>query len=308
MEFIYYIILSILILLLLGLGIYLLIGYCLYKFCLTRKGKMVRKIQKKYAAHLNMLSISNENFKDYKVIEIISEDKLKLKGFYKDNNFSKLAILVHGYGRDHLETGNIAQMFENKGYDILAIDMRSHGKSEGYAITMGQEESCDLLLWINKMLEFKAHYKIVLFGLSMGATTVCLTLGKNLPQNVVLAIEDCGFDNAEKELSYVYSKTKFHFKFIFKIFTKFVNKTIGLNLKSIDACQSLKNSRLPILFIHGEKDEFVPTEMVYNLSAQVPENRKSVYIALDSSHTLSSFVNKKTYEKKVYEFLDKYYM
>jgi len=308
MKIFYFVVLAVMIAILVILGIYLLIGYLSYRFCLTRKGGMIKRIQKKYKAHLEMIGINKENFKDYKKLEIQSEEGLKLRGFYKDNEAEKIAILLHGYGRDHLEVGNIAKIFENRGYDILAIDMRSHGQSEGESITMGREESKDLLLWVDKMLEFKKHYKIILFGMSMGASTVCLSIGDKIPNNVILAIEDCGYDNAEKQLSYVYSRKKSHIKIVYKIFVSFVKKCIGLDLKSIDVCKNLKNSKIPVMFIHGEKDDFVPIEMVYNLYAQVPENRKKVYIALEATHTLSSFVDFKKYENQINHFLNQYNM
>lgn len=308
MKIVYYTALAILILVLVVLAFYLIVGYISYKFCLTRKGGMIKRIQKKYGEYLNKANIDKNYFKDFLKLEIQSQDNLKLKGFYKDNNSSKLVILVHGYGRDHFEITNIAKMFDFRGYDILAIDQRCHGQSEGENITMGMEESKDILLWINKMLEIKSHYKIVLFGMSMGASAVCMTVGENIPNNVVLAVEDCGYDNAEKQFSYVYSKRKLHFKFIFKIFTSFTKKTIGLDLKKVDTIQKLKKSKIPIMFIHGEKDNFVPTEMVYNMSSQISESRQNIYIAKDAGHTMSSVCDMRKYEKELNNFLTKYYM
>lgn len=308
MEIVFIISLAFMIFILFVLALYLIIGYLSYKFCLTKKGGMVKKIQKNYNSYFEKIGADKAYFNDFSKINISSEDNLKLIGFYKDNGNSKLALLVHGYGRDHLELVNIAKLFENKGYDILAIDQRSHGLSEGENITMGKEESKDLLLWINKTLDIKNHYKIVLFGMSMGASTVCITTGEKLPNNVVLAIEDCGYDNAEKQLSYVYSKRKISLKFIFKIFVNFTKRTMNLDLKSIDSTNSLKNSKIPIMFIHGEKDDFVPTEMLYNMSSQVPESRRKVYIAQDATHTLSNAVNPRKYEKEIYNFLSQFYM
>lgn len=308
MKIVLYIALAIMILILFVLAVYLVIGYTGYRFSLTRKGGVIKRIVKNYDEHLERVGSDKEFFKDFSKIHIESEDKLKLYGFYKDNNSQKLAILVHGYAGNHLEVANAGEIFNKKGYDILAIDMRSHGESDGWHLTMGRDESKDLILWINKMLEIKNNYKIVLYGQSMGASTVCITLGEKLPNNVVLAVEDCGYDNADKQFSYVYSRTKFHVKFIYKIFSTFTKKTMGLDLKSVDATQKLKESKVPILFIHGEKDNFVPTEMVYNLSAQIPETRRKVYIAKDAEHVMSYAVDPKRYEREIFNFLNQYYM
>lgn len=308
MQVLFYIALALMIVLLIGLACYLIIGYCSYTFCLTRKGKMIKKIQKKYGGYLEKINANKEYFNDFVRLQVLSQDNLKLTGFYKDNDSSKLALLVHGYGRDHKELTNIAQMFERKGFDILSIDQRCHGLSEGENITMGRDESKDILVWINKMLELKSFYKIVLFGMSMGATSVCLASGEKLPNNVVLAIEDCGFDNAEKQFSYVYSKKKFHLQIFFKIFKNFTKKTMELDLKSVDAISSLKKSKLPMMFIHGEKDDFVPTEMVFNMASQIPESRSKLFIAPQATHTMSSEVDSKLYEKELNQFLNQYYM
>lgn len=297
------------ILILLILAVYLLIGYCSFRYCFFRNGGLLKRFYKNKSKHLESMKIDKEYFKqNFQKLQIISHDGLKLTGLYRDNQSNKIAILVHGLGADHLDVTNMAKMFEKRGYDLLAVDVRCHGLSQGQNITMGKEEMKDLCLWIDKVIEIKHEYKIVLFGLSMGATTVCLTAGENLPNNVVLAIEDSGFDNAEKQMSYVYSKRKVHSKLLFKIFLSYSKKTQGLDLKKIDAAQSLKNCKIPVMFIHGELDDFVPIEMAYNLASQVPESRRKIYISKDAGHILSNAVNEKIYEKEVSLFLNQYYM
>lgn len=301
--------LAIMILILLILAVYLIIGYCSFKFCFNRKGGLLKRFHKNRKQHLERMKIDEEYFKkDFQKIQINSEDGLRLIGFYKDIQSNKLAILVHGLGANHTDVSNIAKIFEKRGFDLLAIDLRCHGQSLGQNVTMGKEESKDILLWINKMIEIKQEYKIVLFGMSMGATAICLALGEKLPKNVVLAIEDSGFDNAEKQLSYVYSRRKFHTKVLFKIFCSFTKKSAGYDLKSIDATQSLKKCHIPVMFIHGEADNFVPTEMVYNLASQVPESRRRIYVASEAEHLMSYSVNENKYEKEIGQFLNQFYM
>lgn len=301
--------LALLVLMLFVLAIYLIIGYSAYKYCLTRNGRYVKKISKNVENRLASENFDVNFFNDnFKKIDILSDDNLKLCGFYKDNNCHKLAILVHGYGSNHKELAPQAKIFEKRGYDLLAIDMRCHGQSEGTNLTMGEKESQDLILWVKKMLEFKRDYKILLYGISMGASTVCLTLGNENLTNVVLAIEDCGYDNADKEFSYVFSKSKFKFKFLYKIFYNYTKKSQGLDLKKVDVVNKLKKSKVPILFIHGDSDTFVPTEMVYKLSSQIPENRSHLYIAKDAGHASSLMIDKYEYEKQISTFISKYYM
>ena len=288
---------------------YLLIGYVSFKISLSKNGKIKRTIGKNYQNHLKELGIDEKYFNtDFEKLEISSSDNFVLKGFYKNNKSNKIVILVHGFGGNHKEMTPFAQMFEKFGYDILAIDSRCHGESDGEYLTMGWQESLDLILWANKLVEINPQYKIVLFGLSMGATTVCMTVGEKIPDNIVLAIEDCGYDNAYKQFEYVYSKGKFRPKFVFDAFYNFTKKSIGFDLKKADAFSSLKHSKIPILFIHGSKDNFVPTENLNSLSSQVSAQRRHVYIAEEGGHAEAYMINPKKYENEVSKFLKKYYM
>lgn len=301
--------LIVLVLLLVLMAGYLLIGFVAYKICLTRKGKIKRTIEKKFATYVKEWGIDEHYFETgFEKISIKSHDNLSLYAFYKTIGQNKLAIFVHGYGGTHRDMANYAKMFEQRGYDILAVDQRCHGESDGYDLTMGLKEKEDILFWINKMNEINPQYKIVLMGLSMGASSVCLACGEKLPANVVLAIEDCGYDNANNQFSHVYFKSKFPLKFIYKIFYNFTKKSRGLDLKKIDAKIALKNSKIPILFIHGSNDDFVPTAMVNSLSSAIPEQRRHVYIAENAIHAEAYASNPKKYEKEVDKFLTKYYM
>ena len=304
------IILVLLALLLVLTAVYLLIGHIAFRFSLSRGGKLKKGIEIKNKLELQAKPEIREYFnsQDFKKLEITSNDDLKLYGFYKDNNQTKLAILVHGYGGSHYDMYSYSKLFETREYDIRAIDLRAHGISEGDMLTMGLYEHFDVIKWINKMLEIKSQYKIVLFGISMGASTVCMSLGELLPNNCICAIEDCGYDNANKEFMHVYSKTKLKSKFIYKIFYNYTKRTKEIDLNSIDVCEKLKKSKLPVLFIHGDKDDFVPTNMVYNLYDSLPPSRRQLYIAKDATHTKSIDVNEKEYKRQVYNFLDKYNM
>ena len=299
------VLLSILVFILVVFALYLLIGYITFRFAMSRNGKFKKGIELKSKIALSKQPEISDYFADFEKITIQSNEDLKLYGFYKNNDKDKLALLVHGYGGSHYDTYSYAKIFEERGYDILAVDLRAHGESEGDYLTMGLYEHYDVIKWIEKMLELKRNYKIVLFGVSMGASTVCMTLGENLPNNVICAIEDCGYDNANNEFKHVYSKTKF-IKLFYRIFYNYTLKSRGIDLKKIDAVEKLKKSKLPILFIHGEKDDFVPTAMVYNLYDAVPESRRDIYIAKDATHTKSIDVSEKEYKRRLDRFLTKY--
>ena len=247
----------------------------------------------------------------FEEVAIKSEDNLKLVGHFLacENSSDKLAILVHGYGGVYKEMYNYAKMFLKRNYDILAIELRAHVNSEGDMIGMGWLERLDLLKWIDFMVERNKNYKIALFGTSMGASTVCMALGEKLPTNVKLAISDCAFDNAWRELSYVYTyHTHIPAKFLMSIFNNYLKRTKHFDLKMVDAVTQLKKAKLPILFIHGSKDTFVPTEMVYRLAEAVPKSQRDLYVVEGAEHIMSYPTDPKAYEKKVDNFLKKHNM
>lgn len=309
MRIFWIICLSLLIVLLIALTIYLLVGYGAYRVSLTRKGKIKKTIENHFAKHLKENNEEEIYYQHgFEQVEIISEDNLKLCGFYKNKNCNKIALIVHGYGGNHIEMADYAKIFEKRGYDILAIDHRCHGKSEGDDLTMGLNESKDLILWIKRMIEINPQYKIVLFGVSMGASTICMACGEQLPQNVVLAIEDCGYDSAYKQFLHVFRSKKMKFKLLFNIFYNFTKKTKNFDLRKVNPAFKLKNSKIPIMFIHGGDDKFVLTDMVYNLSSQVPDHRKYLYVVPNAGHAASYLENPKKYENEVYKFLSLYYM
>lgn len=309
MKIFWIICLCILILLLVAFAFYLIVGNVAYHICLARKGKIKKALEKNFASHMQDLKIDTQYFNQgFKKLNIVSEDQLNLFGFYKSQDSNKIVLFVHGYGGDHTEMANHAKYFEKRGYDILAIDQRCHGISDGLDLTMGIKESDDLLLWIKKLIEINSNYKIVLFGISMGASTVCMACAKDISQNVVLAIEDCGYDNAYKQFSYVYYNTKFHSKFIFKMFYNYTKKSKNFDLKKADATSKLKNVKIPMMFIHGGDDKFVPTEMVYALHSQIPEQRSHLYVADNAGHVASYVENPQKYEYELNKFLSKYYM
>ena len=299
------VILSILVLFLFQFGLYLLIGYSSWHFAMSRKSKLKKGIE--LSSKLKRTDIEKEYFKDFEKLNIITQDNLKLLGFYKNNNCDKLAIIVHGYGGSHFDMYNQTKLFERKDYDTLVVDLRAHGESEGDMLTMGKYESQDLLSWIDFMLSMK-NYKIALYGISMGASSILLTISDKKAKNIILAIEDCGFDNANREFSYIFSKSKIKRKLTYNLFYSYTKKMKNIDLKQIDIAKSLKSCSKPILFIHGDKDNFVPTEMVFTLFDSANEKNRELYIAKDATHGNAFEINPNLYRQRVYSFLNKYGM
>lgn len=310
MNIISIIALSLLGLVMLWLAVYVLTGYICYKTVFSPKRK-VRKVKEKIEEGLEC---EQDKFnwwehRKFETITIESPDALKLCGHFLAAEGTKLVILVHGYGSSYVEMYHYARMFEKRGYNILAVECRAHGASEGDMIGMGWLDRLDLLAWIECMLLRNPNFRIVLFGVSMGGATVCMTLGEKLPGNVICAISDCAFDNVYRQVSYLKSQT-LHMtaKPLMKVFQSYMLKAHNYDMKAADGVKQLKKSQVPVMFIHGESDKFVPTEMVYRLAEAVPENRREVYIVPEAAHTESFVTNPKEYERRVEKLLSKYGM
>ena len=238
-------------------------------------------------------------------IEIISYDKLKLHGYFISQNDKKIAVVVHGYGSDAKAMQPYAKMFYDKGYSVLCVDQRAHGKSQGKCTTMGYSEHIDLSYWITYLVEKYKDCQIVVFGLSMGGATVCLYSGDKKPKNVKAIISDCAYSRAYDVLGNICEQSIvlnfFPSLFVFNHYLKFRAK---FDLSSIDVKSAIKNSDIPILLIHGNQDKFVPFYMQDILYNNAPKNLCEKYVVKGAGHAESLAKAKDDYIKTVDQFLN----
>lgn len=300
--------LSIIGLLLLAMLLYLIIGRVCFKIALARKSTASRIVNKEMNKIIDQYKIDFcwwDKFK-FEDFSIKSRDGLKLVAHFLPNKSEKLAIIVHGYGADYKEMQQYAKYFVEKNYNILAVENRTHGQSEGKMIGMGWLDRLDLVDWINFMVEKNPNFQIVLFGLSMGASTVCMASGEKLPKNVKAIISDCAYDNVYDVWKHVY-KTKTHLPVwpIFNIFDLYLKNAYNFDMKQADAKPMVKKCKVPILFIHGGADDFVPTPMVYKLYDVADEKLRQIYVVEGAGHALSYPVAGVQYEKILNDFLAK---
>ena len=184
--------LSIIALIVLCMALYLIAGAISFKLALSRKSMVKRVVNKTMSKTIANYKIDFcwWNKFDFEKLTISASDGNKLVGHFLKNSTDNLAIIVHGYGADYREMQQYAKFFVEKNYNILCVENRSHGESEGKFIGMGWSDRLDIVDWINKMLDVNPNFKIVLFGLSMGASAVCMASGEKLPSNVKGIISD----------------------------------------------------------------------------------------------------------------------
>ncbi len=197
-------------------------------------------------------------------VEVTSFDGLKLRGKWVPAEHPKATIILfHGYHSSwHIDFAAILSMYHSMDLNLLLVRQRTHGDSEGKYITFGVKERKDVLTWIDFHNRTHGVDNVFLGGLSMGASTVLFAAGEDLPPNVRAIVADCGFTCPREILSREFHK-RFHLpaKPIFP-FVAFWTKTLaGFDIDECDTRQILKRAKVPILFIHGTGDDFVPHYM-----------------------------------------------
>jgi len=242
-------------------------------------------------------------------ITIRSFDGLKLHGYYREapSKTNKTIISVHGRPGTALRTpAQFSEWLTEYNYNLLFIDLRSYGKSEGKYTTFGVYDHKDLLSWADYLIERAGgDIEICFYGLSMGGNTVLSTADK-VPKEVKCIIEDCGFTSAYDQFAWM-MKTMYHLPNFFISFASLINKVkLGWGFKDITTLNTVKNSKVPICFIHGDKDTFVPTYMSIK-NHEVCTAPKELHIFKDAKHARSYQIHKDEYVKTCLDFLTKYF-
>ena len=200
----------------------------------------------------------------FETVYITSFDGLNLAGrYYHVKDGAPVHIQFHGYKgwayRDFCGGNKLAR---ERGCNTLVVDQRAHGMSEGNTISMGINERFDCLSWINYICErFGRDVKIVISGVSMGATTVLMAAGLGLTENVIGIIADCPYSSPKEIIMKVCSDMKLPERLMYP-FVRLGAKLYGhFDLEAADAAEAVCHAKVPILLIHGEDDRFVPCSM-----------------------------------------------
>ena len=240
------------------------------------------------------------------VVTVTSHDGLLLSGrYYHVRDGAPLDIGFHGYRSSCLtDFSGGSEVSFRMGHNLLLVDQRAHGKSQGRTITFGILERRDVLTWVDYAVDrFDPDTKITLYGVSMGAATVLMASGLALPENVRGIIADCPYASPMDIILHV-SKNMPIPTFLVRPFVMLGAKMFGgFRIDEMDAVRAVQQSRVPILIIHGESDGFVPCEM----SDIVSHNPTLVtrHTFPDADHGISYLVDGQRYKKLVMEFMEK---
>lgn len=255
----------------------------------------------------DILNWLNNTFIKY--YNIASYDGLILYGtaFIQKEYTHNWIIVIHGYGGSGELMYYAAKRFFEKGYNVVVPDCRGHGKSQGDYVGMGWYDRIDILAWAEKIINGDSECKIALYGVSMGGAAVLMAAGEDLPENIKCIIEDCGYTSVKDILKYQLKNT-FHLPVfpILNIVDFICRIRIGFRLKTASAIEKIKQCKVPVLFLHGGKDDLVPLNMMCRMYKEA-DCPKDMYIVREAGHGISAMVEKENYWNKIFKFLGKYY-
>ncbi|WP_102028590.1 alpha/beta hydrolase [Salirhabdus sp. Marseille-P4669] len=241
----------------------------------------------------------------FTTVELTSYDGLTLKANYLQNNSSNgnVVILAHGYRGKKEDMRKYVKFYYDLGFDILLPDARGHGESEGDYIGYGWHDRKDYQKWIDMLIKEYGARNIILHGNSMGAALVLMTSGEKLPSEVKGIIADSGYTTVKEELTYqlkhLYGLPAFPLMDITSLIT---NVRAGYTFEEASSVKQVKKNTRPLLIIHGDKDELVPTDMAYEIY-EAAGGKKELWIVPDAGHTKAYDVATEEFERRVQAFI-----
>ena len=231
-------------------------------------------------------------------VSVRSFDGLTLWGkYYEYAPGAPIEILFHGYrGSAERDMCGAVQRCHSLGHSALIVEQRASGKSGGNVITFGVNESRDCLTWIEYVTaRFGPKTRIILAGISMGAATVVMAAGRELPENVIAILADCGYTSPRDIIKKVIATDMKLPPDLAYPFVKLGARLFGrFDLDELSSIETVRNTPVPILLIHGESDDFVPCDMSKRCHEANPASTR-LFTVPGAGHGLAYLVDKAGY-------------
>ncbi|MEK4508667.1 alpha/beta hydrolase [Paenibacillus sp. FSL K6-2524] len=239
-------------------------------------------------------------------VQTTSKDGLKLHGYVLEPHpdLQRWAIIVHGYTVSLAVSTQYIDMFQQKGFNILLIDQRRHGKSEGKYTTYGYEEKYDIEVWVTWILENYGNDCVIgLHGQSFGGGTVLEYLSIAHP-NVKFVIADCPYSDLTELIRHQLTVLNKIPAFpLLPMVDRYTKRKAGFRLGQVSPLKTVENSTLPVLFIHGTEDNYVPTHMSQDLYNHKPEPKRLLLVE-EAVHGNAFGVDPNRYIHEVHSFIE----
>jgi len=300
------------------------------EFLDERLDKMLRHLREtgRAAAADRFLRYEEETERlEHRDIEIEACDGAKLHGvlYPAEKPCNVYVVTVHGY-RSSTEKDFALQFdyLRSLGFNVLTVDQRAHGKSGGDYICLGVKERHDLVSWLNAVKEIDHSAVFVLYGISMGSSTVLASLeiiangecsaNGELPANgeysvrsrdIKAVVADCGYVSPDRQLMFMARRrTRLPVKGILSAARKELLRKAGFDINAFDTASILKEVSVPVLFVHGKKDRFVPIEFSYENYDACASGYKRLLEVPDASHAGAYIRAEEAYKAEITSLLD----
>ena len=231
-------------------------------------------------------------------VEILSTDGLKLRGkYFEYEKDAPIELLFHGYkgNAERDLCGGVERCFR-LGRSVFIIDQRASGNSEGHVITFGIKESSDCYEWVKYVSErFGKDRKIIIGGISMGAATVMMATRYPLPENVVCVLADCGYTSPKEIIQKVVRDMKLPVKLLYPFIRLGALLYGRFDLEETSAMENMQKCTVPVVFVHGDNDAFVPYEMSVRLHEACTSEKKILITIPGAGHGLAFPVDRDGY-------------
>lgn len=299
------------IVLILLVTLFILVGIYIFKSTAIRK---LRNIDESYNRYVEKKIFDKELYDSLKKEDVTlkSFDGLNLVStlIMNEKPSNKFIILAHGISICYVGSLKYFDIFYRHGFNVLIINQRRHGKSEGKYSSFGFFEKYDLNMWIEYLKKrFGNNIVLGLHGESMGSGTVMETLPLN--DSIKFAIVDCGYSNVYELIKFQITN-EYKNKFIRTILTPgvtfanwFMILKAKFSIKKIIPLDIVSKTSVPMMFIHGKEDYFVPWYMSIDLYNSKIHGYRELYLVEGATHAESLELNKPLYEEKVIKFIKK---
>lgn len=286
---------------------------CFFKIFYSRKRKPLKNgeyslpegaIYEVY--HVQMMEwIDQSRTLPHTKVSIRSFDGLTLRGkYYEYKEGAPIELLFHGYrGNSERDLCGAVYRCFALGHNALIVDHRASGESDGRVISFGINESRDCIFWIDFIIKnIDAEAKIIITGISMGAATVMTAAGKELPKNVVGVLADCGYTSTKDIIKKVMKDMHLPPNIVYPFARLGAILFGGFDPEAASPIESMKNCTLPIIFFHGDSDDYVPSYMSEQNFNTCISGQKRLVITKDAGHGLCFPKDMDTYFCEVRDF------
>ena len=239
-------------------------------------------------------------------VEIVNKSGLKLYGRYRmrPEATHRWIISVHGYRDDHRFMLPYVMRFYEGGFNVFTQDNRAHGMSDGDYISMGWLDKDDVYEWIDCIRRMDPDAEVIVHGVSMGGATTMMLSGLNHPA-VIGYVEDCGYTSTWDMFKVVMNRDYHLPTFPIMDLTNLMSRLkLGFDFKKSSSLAQIRKCVKPILFMHGEKDDYIPVEMCHTLYENYG-GEKDLYITPDAGHAESMDYDPDTYFSTIFEFISR---